>query len=275
MCGHPGANNSFSHLRLLSTLWRTPAALRPMHQWQTPTGEPELAPELLCNRSRTTSTPGGVWSSRSFIQFRLVLLFALLIPDRNADRNSKAMIKQNILHYLRDFNPTLCCRHCLLPPKGSARATQHILELPAELRSSPDVSLALSINRAFLERNPVRLLRLAKRLTLLETCALHRHLVACRRDLLLVYSHGFSSRNCRFPHGRLAELLDLDTSLTVQICEAHGQEVDKENQVVFSKAKFAEPEQDKLHCKLYHIAEAKKNQDVSIRSIIHGCAEDF
>lgn len=159
-----------------------------------------------------------------------------------------------------------------LPPTGSARAAQHILELPEELRRSPDVSLALSINRAFLERNPVRLLRMAKRLTFLETCALHRHLVACRRDLLLIYSHGFSSRNCRFPLGRLAQLLDLDTSLTLQVCQAHGQEVDEDNQVVFSKATFAEPEQDKLHCELYHIAEAKKNQDVSIRNIIHGCA---
>lgn len=159
-----------------------------------------------------------------------------------------------------------------LPPTGSARAAQHVLELPEELRSSPNVSLALSIHRAFMERNPVRLLRLAKGLTFLETCALHRHLVACRRDLLLIYSHGLSSRNCRFPLSRLAQLLDLDTSLTVQICQAHGQEVDKDNQVVFSKATFAEPEQDKLHCNLYHIAEAKKNQDISIRNIIHGCA---
>lgn len=160
----------------------------------------------------------------------------------------------------------------LLYNLGSARATQHILELPEKLRSSPAVSLALSINRAFLERNPVCLLRLAKRLTLLQTYALHRHLVACRRDLLLIYSHGFSSRNCRFPLGRLAQLLDLDTSLAVQICHAHGQEVDQDNQVVFSKATFAKPEQDKLHCKLYHSTEAKNNQDISVGNIIHGCA---
>lgn len=116
------------------------------------------------------------------------------------------------------------------------------------------------------------LLRLAKRLTLLQSCALHRHMVACRKDLLLIYSHGFSSRNCRFPLDRLAQLLDLDISLTVQICHAHGQEVDQDNHVVFSKATFAEPEQDKLHCKLYHSTEAKNKQNIFVGKIIHGCA---
>lgn len=167
----------------------------------------------------------------------------------------------------------LCCDWSFsLCPSGSARATQHILELPERLRSSPAITLALSINRAFLERNPVCLLRLAQRLTFLQTCALHHHLVACRRDLLLIYSHGFSSRNCCFPLSRLAQLLCLDTSLTAQICQAYGQEVNRESQVVFSKATFTEPEQGKLHCKLYHSTAAEKQRDVSVGNIIHGCA---
>lgn len=158
-----------------------------------------------------------------------------------------------------------------LPP-GSARATQHIMELPGRLRSSPAITLALSINRAFLERNPVCLFRLSQRLNFLQSCALHRHLVACRRDLLLIYSHGFSSRNCRFPLDRLARLLSLDTSLTARLCQAHGVEVNKDNQVVFSKAAFTEPEQGKLHCKLYHNIVAEKQRDLSIGNVIHGCA---
>lgn len=156
-------------------------------------------------------------------------------------------------------------------PSGSARATQHILELPERLRSSPAITLALSINRAFLERNPVRLLRLAQRLNFLQSCALHRHLVACRRDLLLIYSHGYSSRNCRFPLNRLAQLLYLDTSLTAQFCQAYGLEICKDNQVVFSKAAFTEPEQGKLHCKLYHNIVAEKQRDLTVGNIIHGC----
>lgn len=106
MRGHPGANGSFPHLCILSTLWRTPAALRPVHQRHAPTGEPELAHELLCNQSRTTSKPGRISSSWTFIQFRFVTLFSLLIPDRNAKGMLNDQIKhsiENISHYLQEF----------------------------------------------------------------------------------------------------------------------------------------------------------------------------
>lgn len=159
-----------------------------------------------------------------------------------------------------------------LSPAGSARASQHIMELPERLRGSPTVTLALSINRAFLERNPVRLLRLARRLNFMQSCALHRHLAACRRDLLLIYSHGYNSRNCRFPLDTLAQLLSLDTSHAAQLCQAYGLEVNQENQVVFSKAGFAEPTQGDLHCNLYHNIVAEKQRDLPIGNIIHGCA---
>lgn len=141
---------------------------------------------------------------------------------------------------------------------GSARATQHIMELPLRLRSAPSIKLALSINQAFLERNPVRLLRLAQKLDFLQTCAVHRHLATCHRDLLLLYSHGHSSRNCRFPLDRLAELLFLDASLTAQLCRSYGIEVNQDNQVEFSKAAFKEPE--KLRCKLYHSTASEKQR---------------
>ncbi|XP_054459200.1 SAC3 domain-containing protein 1 [Anoplopoma fimbria] len=158
----------------------------------------------------------------------------------------------------------------LLYNLGSARATQHIMELPKRLRSSPAITLALNINRAFLERNPVRLLRLARRLNFLQSCALHRHLVTCGRDLLLIYSHGFSSRNCRFPLDGLAQLLSLDTPLAARLCQAHGVVVNQDNQLVFSKAAFTEPEQGKLHCKLYHNIVATKQRNLSVGNIIHG-----
>ncbi|XP_036970777.1 SAC3 domain-containing protein 1 isoform X1 [Acanthopagrus latus] len=160
----------------------------------------------------------------------------------------------------------------LLYNLGSARASQHIMELPERLRSSPPVTLALSINRAFLERNPVRLLRLARRLNFMQSCALHRHLVACRRDLLLIYSHGHNSRNCRFPLDTLAQLLSLDTSPAARLCQTYGLEVNRDNQVVFSKAGFAEPTQGDLHCNLYHNIVAEKQRDLTIKNIIHGCA---
>ncbi|XP_062308303.1 SAC3 domain-containing protein 1 isoform X2 [Osmerus eperlanus] len=160
----------------------------------------------------------------------------------------------------------------LLYNLGSARAMQHSLELPAHVRSSPAVSLALAINRAFLERNPVRLLRLAGRLDFLQSCALHRHLGACRRDLLLLYSHGHSSRNCRFPLPRLARLLGLDAPLASQLCLAHGVEVSQDAVVVFSKASFAEPEPGELRCPPFHGLVEQKQRERSVRSIIHGRA---
>lgn len=144
------------------------------------------------------------------------------------------------------------------------------MELPERLRSSPAIKLATSLNRAFLERNPVCLLRLAQSLNFLQSCALHRHLVACRRDLLLIYSHGYNSRNCRFPLNRLARLLFLDASLTARLCQTYGLEVNQDNQVVFSKASFTEPEQEKLHCKLYHNIVAEKQRELTVGDIIHG-----
>ncbi|XP_039666448.1 SAC3 domain-containing protein 1 isoform X2 [Perca fluviatilis] len=159
----------------------------------------------------------------------------------------------------------------LLYNLGSARATQHIMELCERLRSSPAIALALSINRAFLERNPVRMLRLARRLNFIQGCALHRHLVTCRRDLLLIYSHGYCSRNCRFPLDGLAQLLFLDASLTARLCRAYGVVVNQGNQLVFSKAAFTEPEKGKLHCQTYHNIVAEKQKDLSVGNIIHGC----
>ncbi|XP_061593109.1 SAC3 domain-containing protein 1 [Cololabis saira] len=160
----------------------------------------------------------------------------------------------------------------LLYNLGSGRAMQHILEVPKQHRSTPSITLALSINQAFLERNPLRLLRLAQKLNFLQTCALHRHLVKCRRDLLLIYSHGYSSRNCRFPLHRLSKLLSLDISLTSQLCQVYGLEVSQDKQVIFSKAAFNEPEQGKLHCKLYHSIVADKQKGLTIGNIIHGNA---
>ncbi|KAM4739466.1 SAC3 domain-containing protein 1 [Anableps anableps] len=160
----------------------------------------------------------------------------------------------------------------LLYNLGSSPATQHVLELPERLRQTPSIKLALAINQAFLEGNHVRLLRLAQKLDFLQACALHRHLVTCRRHLLLVYSHGYNSRNCRFPLDRLAQLLSLETSLTAELCQVYGIEVNQHNQVLFSKSAFTEPEQGKLHCELYHSIVSEKQRGLSVKSVIHGCA---
>ncbi|XP_034035691.1 SAC3 domain-containing protein 1 [Thalassophryne amazonica] len=162
----------------------------------------------------------------------------------------------------------------LLYNLGSLRATQHVMELPERLRSRPAITLALSINRAFLERNLVRLLRLSRKLDFLQSCALHRHLMEIHRDLLLIYSHGYSSRNCRFPLSRLAQLLDLNLMLTAQLCRSYGVEVNQDNQVLFSKMSFTEPERGKVLCALCHGIVAEKQRDISLKALIHGNITD-
>ncbi|KAM3620190.1 uncharacterized protein V6R79_019489 [Siganus canaliculatus] len=160
----------------------------------------------------------------------------------------------------------------LLYNLGSTQAALRIMALPEQLRQSPAITLARSINRAFLERNPVCLFRLARKLNFLQSCALHRHLLTCRKDLLLIYSHGYSSRNCRFPVDRLAQLLSLDIPLTAKLCQAYGQEVNKDSQVTFTKASFTEPEKEKLCCQTYHNTVAEKQESLTVGNIIHGCA---
>ncbi|XP_030640131.1 SAC3 domain-containing protein 1 [Chanos chanos] len=158
----------------------------------------------------------------------------------------------------------------LLYNLGSSFAMQHVLELPERVRSSPSVRLALAISRAYLERNPVRVLRLARQLTFLQGCALHRHLLACRTELLLLYSHGHSSRNCRFPLDRLSLVLSLDEPLTTQLCQAHGVQVNGD-WVAFSKTGFAETPSGDFQCRQTHKLLDSKQKDLSVSSIIHGC----
>ncbi|CAL9696296.1 unnamed protein product [Knipowitschia caucasica] len=154
----------------------------------------------------------------------------------------------------------------LLYNLGSTQALQRIIQLPVGLRRTPDISLALSINRAYLERNPVRLLRLAKKLNFMQTCAIHRNLVSCRRDLLLIYSHGFSSRSCSFPLEKLSHLLDLDEYYTSQFCQLYGVKISSENKVLFMKSDFADPEQGKGQCFHNHNILAEKLKLLSIKS---------
>lgn len=154
---------------------------------------------------------------------------------------------------------------------GSTHAIQHVLELPERIRSSPAVQLALAVSRAHTERNPVRLLRLTQRLDFIQVCAVHRHLLPCRRDLLLLYSHGHSSRNCRYPLQRLARLLFLKDPLAAELCQVYGVNVSGE-WVNFSKSSFTEAPCGDLQCRRTHEPVDDEQWNSSAGSVIHGCA---
>ncbi|KAK7128572.1 hypothetical protein R3I94_016964 [Phoxinus phoxinus] len=159
----------------------------------------------------------------------------------------------------------------LLYNLGSTHALQHVLELPERIRSSPAVQLALAVSRAHSERNPVRLLRLSQRLDFIQVCAVHRHLLPCRRDLLLLYSHGHSSRNCRYPLQRLARLLSLKDPLAAELCRVCGVGVSGE-WVSFSKSSFTEAPSGDLQCRRTHEPVDDEQWNCPAGSVIHGCA---
>ncbi len=153
---------------------------------------------------------------------------------------------------------------------GSSQAIQRVLELPERIRSSPAVQLALAVSRAHMERNPVRLLRLAQRLDFIQVCAVHRHLLPCRRDLLLLYSHGHSSRNCRYPLQRLSRLLFLKDALAAELCQVCGVNVTEE-WVNFSKSSFTDAPSGDLQCRRMHEPLDDERWNCSAGSVIHGC----
>ncbi|XP_058619639.1 SAC3 domain-containing protein 1 isoform X1 [Onychostoma macrolepis] len=158
----------------------------------------------------------------------------------------------------------------LLYNLGSSQAIQHVLELPERIRSSPAVQLALAVSRAHMERNPVRLLRLAQRLDFIQVCAVHRYLLPCRRDLLLLYSHGHSSRNCRYPLQRLARLLFLKDALAAELCQVCGVNVTEE-WVNFSKSSFTDASSGDLQCRCMHEPLDDEQWNCSAGCVIHGC----
>ncbi|KAJ7307136.1 hypothetical protein JRQ81_009119 [Phrynocephalus forsythii] len=126
----------------------------------------------------------------------------------------------------------------LLYNLGSAEALWQILQLPKEIRNAPELRTAMAIHSAFLERNFARFFRLAGALPYLPSCALHPHLGSARRLALMIFSHGFSARNCRYPLPHLAQLLATDDlEEMAELCRAHGLAV-TEGCVHFQKGAF-------------------------------------
>lgn len=123
---------------------------------------------------------------------------------------------------------------------GSLKALHYALLLPEHIRESPAVKSALAVNRASAEGNYVRFFRLCRLLPFLASCALHRHIGSSRRALVRIFTHGFSSRNCRYPLERLVDLLGADDWDSVaELCREHGATVTGRT-VCFQKGSYKE-----------------------------------
>ncbi|KAK6468291.1 SAC3 domain-containing protein 1-like [Huso huso] len=156
----------------------------------------------------------------------------------------------------------------LLYNLGSLHALHHTLQLPEPVRSSAPVRLAASVSRAYLEGNLVRFFRLLRSLTFLQSCAVHRHLPRCRQEMLLFYSHGYSSRNCRYPLPLLAELLALaGPGEAAELCREHGITVSGDT-VAFLKTAFRYP--PALVSRHSYELVDRKQGDRNIAEVIHG-----
>ncbi|XP_069501188.1 SAC3 domain-containing protein 1 isoform X2 [Ambystoma mexicanum] len=144
----------------------------------------------------------------------------------------------------------------LLYNLGSLEALYQSLLLPLHIRKSPEVCLAMSVNRAYLEGNFVRFFSLLRRISVLQACAVHRHVANCQRQALRIFSHGYSSKNCLYPLERLAQLLALDSkSQAASLCQRHGLTV-VSNSVVFLRAAFKDPG-PVLHASSYELVGKK------------------
>lgn len=129
------------------------------------------------------------------------------------------------------------CYFCLLFT-GTPDALWQILQLPHHIRASPELSTAREINLAYLEHNFARFFRLARELPYLQSCALHPHMARTRHLVLLTFSHGFSSRNCRYPLDRLAHLLATDSLEEAEgLCQVQGLTI-LGGSVIFQKGSF-------------------------------------
>lgn len=125
-----------------------------------------------------------------------------------------------------------------LLPVGSHEALWQVLQLPDRIRASPELSTALAINGAYLECNFARLFRLARELPYLPSCALHPHVAKARCLALLIFSHGFSAKNCSYPLARLSQLLAMDSlQEATDFCKAQGLTV-AAGGIVFQKSSY-------------------------------------
>ncbi|KAM4723091.1 SAC3 domain-containing protein 1 [Rhinophrynus dorsalis] len=129
----------------------------------------------------------------------------------------------------------------LLYDLGNLDAMNRALKLPRGIIDSPQVRLALAINRAHLEGNWVRLFRLLRQLDCLQACTFYRHISTARDKTLRVLTHAYSSRNCRFPLDLLTRLMAVDSIRTLcEMCKRRGLALTpgEQQSVVFFKASF-------------------------------------
>ncbi|CAI9594018.1 unnamed protein product [Staurois parvus] len=159
----------------------------------------------------------------------------------------------------------------LLYDLGNMDAMHRALQLPHIILNSPEIRLALDINRSYLEKNWVRLFRLVCKLDCLKACAFYRHLPDCRNQAIRIYTNAYSSRNCRFPLGNLTCLLAVDSPSRVSnMCKIRGLQVTsgEEEFVLFHKASFKDVD---LECsgREIQLVEAKK-EDLSWAKVMMG-----
>ncbi|XP_021120267.1 SAC3 domain-containing protein 1 isoform X1 [Heterocephalus glaber] len=125
---------------------------------------------------------------------------------------------------------------------GSTEALCEVLQLPATLRASPALRMALAVDSAFREGNTARLFRLLRTLPYLQSCAVQGHVGHARRLALARLTRALSTPKGQIlPLGFMVHLLALDGLHEARdLCQAHRLPLDGEERVVFLRGHYAE-----------------------------------
>ncbi|XP_071942281.1 SAC3 domain-containing protein 1-like isoform X2 [Antedon mediterranea] len=144
------------------------------------------------------------------------------------------------------FYPNLCRNQVefqslyLLCNLGSTNAAMHILSLPVKIRKHPRIQLALHLNRAYLEHNFVRFIRLIEKCNYIESCALLKYRTSFLILSLETMNTAYHSKVLTFPACVLSNWLGFDSAhQALCFCQECGLTI-KDNSVCFTKGAMKE-----------------------------------
>ena len=162
---------------------------------------------------------------------------------------------------LNDDRPQMEALYILLH-MGNTEALMRGLQLPPDLRKSPNVQLSIKISFAWYLKNYVRVCSLIPQLPPLLICAAMTGIQKLRRMALKIMSSGYNNKVFTFPGLKLQQLLlykDIDKIRAD--CELLGLVFVNQN-ILFQKANFKD-EVQLTHPEMYYT-------DQSLHSVLPG-----
>lgn len=135
----------------------------------------------------------------------------------------------------------------LLVNLGSQHSIHWALNLPRKTRQDPHLSLAMTMNFDYLQRNFVHFFKLYKKLPFLLQLSCHWNLPHVHSSFLTVMNSGFSSKNCKYPLQHFQALSAIgDSKIIDDLCRIHNVAIDSEQNINFSKSSITFKDSNEL-----------------------------